>query len=309
MPSAIRFASLCAEDDSAPSTPVPAASSSTPPSYRCWVLFDDIDSGNAPCGCCSAMNAMEGDGDVWACYNQERAWLILYEAPDMSVAHPIELCSGDGCSFHPLNSPAIANWTQAMTSGLGWGDLMYEEEMYELSKETPAQKATREATRAAEIIASELALQASKMNHETELVGIRAKMGLKRGEAPRKASIPCKKLYSCCGDKHNGGAKPTTLHVSSECWAWEYTDPRDRKKKTPRVCPWIHPGEDGWHKEWETNRNWKAPTGAAAVPSWRAPAPAPVAPMNKMARPVADLSDDGWHVKLNPSRANNSRRF
>ncbi len=242
------------------------------------------------------MNAMEGNGDVWACYKTERAWLILDEAPDMSVAHPIELCSGDHCPFHPLQTPDLASWTQAMTSGVGWGDLMYEEEMYNLSLETPAQKAAREAEEKARVVASELALQASKMRRETELVELRAKMGLKRGEGPRKASIPCKKLYSCCGDKSTGGAKPTTLHVSSECWAWEYTDPRDKKKKCPRVCPWIHPGEEGWHKEWETNRNWKAPTGAAAVPSWRASLP-PAA-----ARGGGGSLNDGWETPTHAAK-------
>jgi hypothetical protein len=137
------------------------------------------------------------------------------------------------------------------------------------------------------------------MERETELVDIRAKMGLKRGEAPRKASIPCKKLYSCVGDKSTGGAKPTTLHVSSECWAWEYTDPRDKKKKCPHKCPWIHPGEEGWHAEWMKDRTWKAPTGAAALPTWRTGAPTGAAPTSGWRASVtapAPVTADGWEM-------------
>ncbi len=255
--------------------------------YRCWVLFADIENGNAPCRCCSPIDAIEGNGDIWACYKSERAWLIVNEAPDMSLPHPIELCDGDHCPFHRLQTPELASFTQAVTSGMSWGDLSYEDEQLALAAETPAQKAAREAKLRKAEYEAKLRLEAARMERETELVELRAKMGLKRGEAPRKASIPCKKLYSCVGDKSTGGAKPTTMHVSSECWAWEYTDPRDKKKKCPHKCPWIHPGEEGWHEEWMKNRTWKAPTGAAAVPTWRTAAPA---------RAPAPVLADGWEM-------------
>lgn len=297
----ISFASLSFEDDSAPSTPV--SPPSMPATHRCWVLFDDIEDDNGPCTCCSATHAM--DDGLWICYSTQRAWLVLDTPPDMSLPHALELCTGEGCRFHPLMNPELAAFTQAVTSGMSWGDILYDEERAALARETPAQKAAREAKFLREERERQLACEAARMQKEAEMVEFRSKMGLKRGEAPRKASIPCKKLYSCCGDKKTGGAKPTTLHVSSECWAWEYTDPRDGRKKTPRTCPWIHPGEDGWHAEWMTDRNWKPPTGAAAAPTWRASVPSAAAPAHTHSRPPAKADPDGWE---NPHAAKRGRR-
>lgn len=93
-------------------------------------------------------------------------------------------------------------------------------------------------------------------------MGLRAKKGLKRGEDIKKIPQPCKKLYSCEGDKKTGGAKPTTLHVSSECWAHEYTHAQTGQRVVKHQCPWLHPDEEGWHAEWDTNRNFR-PAGAA----------------------------------------------
>jgi hypothetical protein len=182
---------------------------------------------------------------------------------------------------------------------MSWGDLIYDEEQAALAAEAPAQKAAREAKRRHEEREMILGVEAYRMEKEAQLVELRSKMGLKRGEAPRKAAIPCKKLYSCVGDKKTGGAKPTTMHVSSECWAWEYTDPRDKKKKCPHSCPWIHPGEDGWHAEWMKDRTWKAPTGAAAVPSWRASLP----PAAGGGGPMRGAPlNDGWEVPTHAAK-------
>lgn len=316
------FSALYDEDDSAPSTPVPVPAPSSAPMplvYRCWVLFEDIENDNAPCRCCSATQAMECNGDVWACYKSERAWLILDTPPDMSLPHELELCDGHNCRYHPLHYPELASFTQAVTSGMKWGDLLYEDDMAALAKETPAQKAAREAKSLREDRERQLACEAARMQKEAEMVEFRSKMGLKRGEAPRKASIPCKKLYSCCGDKKTGGAKPTTLHVSSECWAWEYTDPRDGRIKAPRTCPWLHPGEEGWHAEWMKDRTWKDPTGTADAPSWRASLPPRgVATPNPTPKPNSNPSrvsfaaggggkadHDGWE---NPNAGKRGRR-
>jgi len=239
-----------------------------------WTTFDAVEEGRTPCSCCHHMAAWTDDGK-WRCEKTGRSWHVLESELDLSQPHPMGLCSGKSCPFHPLITPSVALFNNATEAGVGWGDILYEEEMAARARETAAERAAREAKARREEHMRQLEYEVYRMEKEAENVAFRSKLGLKRGEAPRKASIPCKKLYSCCGDKSSGGAKPTTMHVSSECWAWEYTDPRDKKKKAPHTCPWIHPGEEGWHTEWETSRNWKPPTGAAAVPTWRGPAPAP----------------------------------
>ena len=238
-----------------------------------WVTFDAVESGAPPCTCCHHMSAWDDEG-YWQCEKTGRRWLIVDAEPDLSQPHVAGFCDGNRCPYHPLITPELSQFYRASEGGISWGDIVQDEEDEARARETPAQKAAREAKAAREMRDIQLGAEAHRMQKEAEMVEFRSKMGLKRGEKPRKAAIPCKKLYSCCGDKSTGGAKPTTKHVSSECWAWEYTDPRDKKKKAPHTCPWIHPGEEGWHAEWMTDRNWKPPTGAAAVPTWRAPAAA-----------------------------------
>jgi hypothetical protein len=216
------------------------------------------------------MAAWTDDGK-WRCEKTGLKWHILESELDLSKPHPMGLCSGNSCPFHPLITPSVALFNNANEGGVGWGDILYEEEMAARMKETAAEKAAREAKARREEHMRQLEYEVYRMEKEAENVAFRAKLGLKRGEAPRKASIPCKKLYSCVGDKKTGkGAFPTTMHVSSECWAWEYKDPLSKKKVCPHTCPWLHPGEEGWRDEWMTDRTWKPPTGAAAVDNWRA---------------------------------------
>ena len=88
-----------------------------------------------------------------------------------------------------------------------------------------------------------------------------ARRNLKRNEKVEKNGRLCKNLYSCVGDKHTGGKQPTTMHVSSECF--HHRDHQAGKERND--CPFLHPGDPGWHKEWMTNRLWQ-PAGIAEVP-------------------------------------------
>lgn len=99
-----------------------------------------------------------------------------------------------------------------------------------------------------------------------EKVAIEARRNLKRNEVVQKNGRVCTRLYSCIGDKRNGGAKPTTMHVSSECWSHERVDPISGALLMPHVCPFLHPGEPGWRPQWMSNRLW-LPAAAAAEPN------------------------------------------
>ena len=119
-------------------------------------------------------------------------------------------------------------------------------------------------------------------------VAFEARRTLKRGDVVEKNGRLCTRLYSCVGDKASGGAKPSTLHVSSECWSHERTDPLTGQRIVKHVCPFLHPGEPGWHNEWLTNRLWTPP--AAPTRTWT--------PDNRFA---AAASSDGWQSS-NPKR-------
>jgi len=102
---------------------------------------------------------------------------------------------------------------------------------------------------------------------------------LKSGVKLEKKECPCARLYSCVGDKSTGGAKPTTRHVSSECWSHERVCPETGARLKPHKCPWLHPGEPGWHAQWNTDRLWRpaAPAAPVAASRFAALASAPAA--------------------------------
>jgi hypothetical protein len=132
-------------------------------------------------------------------------------------------------------------------------------------REAEVYRATR-VVREAEAAAAEAAY---RMKTAAEIVAIQAHRGLKRNEEVQKKPTPCSRLYSCVGDKSTGGARPTTRHVSSECWSHEYKCPKSGKLIAKHVCPWLHPGEAGWQKQWDTDRTWKpAAAPAPAVRTW-----------------------------------------
>jgi hypothetical protein len=87
---------------------------------------------------------------------------------------------------------------------------------------------------------------------------VEARRCLKKGQEVQKNGRICTRCYSCEGNKHtdweDGGkkARPSTLHVSSECFMHaEFLAGRERDD-----CPFLHTGDAGWHAEWDTNFLW-----------------------------------------------------
>jgi hypothetical protein len=110
----------------------------------------------------------------------------------------------------------------------------------------------------------ERSIAALKQQHIEEKVAVESRRNLGRRDVVVKKNIPCSRLYSCEGDRNSGGAKPTTMYVSSECWSHERMCPKTGRLLTPHVCPWLHPGEEGWDLHWNRNRLWRP--AAAPVP-------------------------------------------
>ena len=168
------------------------------------------------------------------------------------IAHPVSACCGN-CTFHPLMRPEYR---------LSLAD---QADLYEAERnayETDADRAARAAALNAERAARELDSEAIRRECYARDVKERATMGLRRGEAPRKVVQPCKWVIG--------------QFQGDECWAWEYTDPKTKKRCCPHTCTRLHPGQAGWHNEWYKNRYFQPPEAvAAAKPT---PAAKPVAP-------------------------------
>ena len=190
-------------------------------------------------------------------------------------------------------------------AGVSWYDMFfpggYDPEWDAMME---AYRATRDAVpeevRAARAEAERLAeIQKRKEEKAADEAKMRlSREQLKSGLKMVKNGRLCTRLYSCVGDKASGGARPTTMHVSSECWSHERVDPITGALLTPHKCPFLHPGEPGWHAEWAANRLWQP----AAAPAAPAPAVRVWTPENRFSaaaggsRPAAGggQRSDGW---------------
>ena len=114
------------------------------------------------------------------------------------------------------------------------------------------------ASEAARDAAAKAQIEANWRRACVEQAMVEARRCLKRGEAVQKNGRICTRCYSCEGNKHtdweDGGkkARPSTLHVSSECFTHaEFVAGRIRED-----CPFLHHGDAGWHAEWDQNFLW-----------------------------------------------------
>lgn len=153
-----------------------------------------------------------------------------------------------------------------------WGTI-FESDIEEMDARAQAEWAALD--HAALKAADAAAAAARRQSLIEEKVAVEARRNLKRGETVEKKHCPCARLYSCVGDKRTGGAKPTTKHVSSECWSHERICPITGALLKPHKCPWLHPGEAGWQNQWSTDRLWKPVVAPTRFENLVAAAPRP----------------------------------
>lgn len=138
----------------------------------------------------------------------------------------------------------------------GWSlDELYGAEMQEA---WDAYCGALRASEAAREAAAKAQMEANWRRACVEQAMVEARRNLRRGEAVQKNGRICTRCYSCEGNKHtdweDGGkkARPSTLHVSSECFTHaEFLAGRIRED-----CPFLHHGDAGWHAEWDSNFLW-----------------------------------------------------
>ena len=164
----------------------------------------------------------------------------------MAGWHPYQCCTGVDCPWHPLiKSPLTANLFATLSdASLRWGDWAVQAELDAIASETPAEKAERSKREAQQELERDLGAKAFEQAQYAEKCKLKAHMGVKRNQAVQKIAQPCKCLYELSGRGY------TSRTVSSECWAWEYTDAKKKVFKAPRTCQYLHPGEIGWLAEW-----------------------------------------------------------
>ena len=242
-----------------------------------WVFDDD----HYPCRCCSAVDAME-DG-FWNC--KERRWRIVEES--FFDEHTAETC--DGSCENPFHADFIRDLLCAELAGRGWGDVLFDWEHDAYNLLSPAEKEARRAAAAAKE-AEEDRLKPLLAEHHAQVDRMRRcrQIANEKRNKGRKEAAPCRSLYDY---QREGGCQ--SLHVSTECWAHEFTDSlsseivdektgrflpmadklgirhamtdkecgifrKDGKyvlKWMPHVCYMSHPGEATWNPEWTKNRN------------------------------------------------------
>lgn len=239
-----------------------------------WLTSDPY----LPCDCCHESYAFENG--VWTCKRGPK-WFVYEQEPDLTQPHDMMICNGK-CN-NPLHTYSNILLSYSRMNGDTWGDLarmFEEEELGKLSEEERKKKLAedeekerqREAGKEKEYLSNKVA--AKVRDHEIiancRMLKLKKETGSQEElEKKIKQPFPCKWLYDCKGDRKTGGAKPTTLHISTECWSHIYHDPATGKRMEPKVCFMLHPGEPGWKKQWETNRLYKPEAPAAANPNVR----------------------------------------
>jgi hypothetical protein len=204
------------------------------------------------------------------------------------ASHSGEYCTGN-CPIHPLVNDWIAEWNTALSYGESLGSIAMRYAPAETVK-SAEQKEAEAKERELENLSYEMRLKAERIAIKNGL------MSNKRGPVEvKKVYQPCKFLYSCVGTP----AKPTTLHISSECWSHDYVCPKTGKRITKHACDRMHPGESGWCNEWETNRNFK-PTPQGVETRWfalKGGAGLPQVPMKTVQqKPVAKANGYWAHL-------------
>jgi hypothetical protein len=251
--------------------------------------------GPYPCTCCSPMTAWEDN--KWECSQLGRTYTIVDSMPSMSVAHSIEFCDGN-CS-NPFHTTDMRTLSKGVALGLQWGDIcdMWEQEEFNrlTAEEQQAKLEKDEADMAEEQRVGKIRSEAYYIASKARDHEIRAHC---RENAGKKIRTPCKYLYSCAGDKHTGGAKPTTKHITTECWSHSYIDPLTKKRIEKHACWYTHPGEEGWCPEWVQDRFYRPP---GMEQGWRS-GPVQQAPRQQQRQGQGQWQTQGQRRPYNPKQ-------
>ena len=162
--------------------------------------------------------------------------------------------------------------------GSSWASVNEQEWRRIRDAETPEARAEREAAATAALQERKLTAESAKMFAYAEDLKYKYSVGKGSARHIEKRDSPCRWLY--CDEKaprsqwrqNKEGefcAPVRDKLTGSQCWGWEYKNPKTGNIEKPRKCPYLHPGEDGWLPEWNTARTFK-PTPAGVDQRWQA---------------------------------------
>jgi len=228
------------------------------------------------------------ESGMWMC-EAGKAWQIN-GAVDVTQPHDVMMCPGD-CAQHPLltcEANAIqANFMMlhAAQYGTTWGDILLADLAEAESRLTVAQRAARDAAEVAELAQREVNHLASRMFNYAETQKLLNSRGKGRERHIGKIDEPCRWLY--CDEsapktqwtKNGKGelcAPVRKCLTGAQCWAHEYKDPKTGQWIKPHTCKRLHPNEDGWRDQWDTDRTHKPSAADSFFNNRMANIPAPV---------------------------------
>lgn len=195
---------------------------------RYWPWPEDESAKNAwPCRCSDPAFAVEGDGSssFWDCSHGRWEFVPSWdELPPLAEDHSVEECRGGDCVNHGLLSGVLLQLFLATQIGMGWGDIIYQQEQEALSKMTATERAALVLKQAAEDKARLRQMAEAEVRKAKDIQQIHKK--------------PMARMY----DRRTG--KPLACK-----WAehpaengWEAGCGKHREG----VCPYFHPGEAEW---------------------------------------------------------------
>jgi len=131
---------------------------------------------------------------------------------------------------------------------------------------TPEQKSDKENLRLVQLEEDELNHEANRRFRYAEDSKQLNSRGKGKERHIDKLDEPCRWLY--CDEsvpksqwKMNAKGErcaPVVKHLTgAQCWAHEYQDPKTKVWNKPHACKRLHPNEDGWRDEWDTDRSFR----------------------------------------------------
>ena len=144
-----------------------------------------------------------------------------------------------------------------------WGDHVEHDFAEAEMHATTAEKAQRRGMEEASAAEQNLSMKSSRMFNHAESQKQLNSVGKGKDRHIEKIDEPCKFLYC---DEHAPKGEwrlnpkgvlcaplRRALVAGSECWAHEYHHPKTKVLMKPHTCAHMHPNENGWRVEWNTN--------------------------------------------------------
>lgn len=193
----------------------------------------DLKEKSWPCKCCHPKDAMESEEGytIWSCYSKN-TYSILIEPSSNTSSKP------------GLITPPNSSWADILDKD--------DEDRFLALSQTEQQRILKEKKEQNEKVLEEMKVFEEAMKESAAAENYARETMLK--SKGKKVFRPCKNLYF--------NKTPGTL---SECWSWEYKDPKTGIVRKPHSCSHLHPNEKGWCKEWVNDRSFVPAAGAAAA--------------------------------------------